>query len=189
MIRRIFVLLSATGALLFFSSILVALAAADPAVFLEPGPNFTQWILVDTKITKLDIDLIFREYRHSENKNQIGFTHSIKIAGEKEKLLLKVWGIEKTSDGRDIGDNVESVLHLPNGDWFVGDRGEYPDIYMELGLFGYNFVIHVKKFEQKWYQKCLEDEKRGVQENCGKFFSDKTYNGMYISIPVRKYNK
>lgn len=186
MIFRSLVLLCLVVALPPDTSVVYAAAKSD---IIEPGPNFSTWVLVDSYIEKADVDIIARIYEDPKNKNQEGFTKSIKTPDKKETLLVKTWGLERTNNGSVRDSNVQSALRLPNGDWFIGDIGEYPKMYMELGHWGYNLVIHVKKLDQKWYQRCLEDKKRSPQEDCSKFLYEKRENGMYISIPVRKYEK
>ncbi len=159
---------------------------------LEPGPAFNAWIKINEFVERYDIDIIRRIYQHPDDRTIEGWTTSIRVEGS-ETLLLKVWDIDRKQNGGYGWKNMKAALRLPGGKWFVGETGKLPDEHIELGLWGYNLVIHVFKLDEKALQDCEEEKMRlkelGGDKDCDDLLYDKRQNGMYISIPARKYDK
>jgi|SRR3989338_8105471 len=171
--------------------LLISIPNATLASNTEPGPNFRTWTKTREWIEQEDVDIVKRTFQDPNNHDNEVFILSLRTE-KGETILFKEWDYKQKG-------LVKSALHLPSGKWFVGDTGKRADIHMELGLFGYNLVIHVFKLENKWFAKCEKENEelkkkqkwswsKDKIEDCSKFLYDKKYNGMYISIPVIKYD-
>ncbi|KKS39018.1 MAG: hypothetical protein A3G49_02935 [Candidatus Sungbacteria bacterium RIFCSPLOWO2_12_FULL_41_11] len=175
---------------ILFLILAVGLIPINSASANEPGPDFKNWTKSREWVEQNDVDIVKRTFQGPSNHDNEVFTLSLRT--EKNETLFKEWDYKQKG-------SIKSALRLPSGEWFVGDTGKRVDIHMELGLFGYNLFIHVFKLENKWFAKCKKENEemkkkqawpwsKVESEDCNKFLDDKKYNGMYISIPVRKYD-